>query len=63
VRGIEDMQFYTEEVDGKFVGKVEEFPKLRTRPLASRLDAVDGIVSLTAKRIREIHASMSEGKR
>lgn len=55
MRGIEDMQFYTETNDGKFVGRVREFPKLRTPPKVKRLDAVSDIITLTSKRIREIH--------
>lgn len=57
MKGIEDMQFYTDERDGKHIGRVREFKDLRTRPMARRLDAVDAIITLTAKRIREIESS------
>lgn len=54
MRGIEDMQFYADAKDGKFVGRVREFSDLRTRPQHKRLDAIDEIITLTSNRIREI---------
>jgi hypothetical protein len=61
VRGIEDMQFATVRTrDDKFVGKVREFPDLKTRPQAKRLDAIDEIVRLTSERIREIHEAQHQ---
>lgn len=60
MRGIEDMQFAAEpQRDGRFVGRVREFPKLRTQPYKSRLDALDEIIRLTSEEIREIHERMS----
>ncbi len=64
MRGIEDMQFATEpQRDGRFVGVVREFPKLRTRPYKSRLDAVDEIVRLASLEIRDIYERMGSAKR
>lgn len=60
MRGIEDMGFYTEtNRSGKFVGRVREFPDVRTKPYEKRLDAVSEIVTLTSERIREIHERMA----
>lgn len=59
MRGIEDMQYAAERTrDGKWVGRVREFPKLRTGPKANRLDAISEIVSLTSQRIKEVQESM-----
>lgn len=58
MRGIEDMWFYTEQNRvGKFVGRVREFPDVRTRPYEKRVDAISEVVTLTSQRIREIHES------
>lgn len=59
---LEDMEFYTETKGGKFVGRVREFVDLRTRPMVKRLDAVDGIITLTAERVREIVSSQIAAK-
>jgi hypothetical protein len=45
--------------DGRYIGRVIEFPKLRTRPHTNRLDAVDEIITTVRDRIREIHQSMN----
>lgn len=59
MRGIEDMWFYTEQpVEGRFVGRVREFPDIRTKAQKSKLDAINDIVGLTTQRIREIHERM-----
>jgi hypothetical protein len=56
MRALEDMNFHVVQTrDGRYVGKVIEFPKLRTRPHRNRLDAVDEIVSIVRDRIAEIH--------
>lgn len=56
MRGIEDMWFEAEpQRDGRYVGRVREFPKLRTKPYANRLDALDEIIRLTSEEIREIN--------
>jgi hypothetical protein len=58
VRGIEDMRFKAQRTrDGKFVGRVYEFPELRTRPYTKAIDAVDDIIGQTAQRIADIHES------
>jgi hypothetical protein len=43
--------------DGKFVGRVKEFPDLRSRPQKSSLDAVDEIITLTRDKIAALHAA------
>jgi hypothetical protein len=59
MKGLGDMEFYTDTTRaGKFVGKVVEFPDLKTGAKASRLDAIDEIITLTAERIGDIHESM-----
>lgn len=57
---LEDCTFYTERTaDGeKLIGRVAEFPKLRTRAYASALDARDAIVTLTANKLAELQASV-----
>jgi hypothetical protein len=56
MRSIEDMRFSAEATrNGSFIGRVYEFPQLRTSPKRSRLDAIDEIITLTVERIREIH--------
>lgn len=55
MKGIEDMRFSANaDRDGKFVGRVEEFPDLKTRPMANRLDALDEIINKTRERLRDI---------
>lgn len=39
---------------GEFVGYVEEFPDVRTRPRASRLDALDDVVTMTREKLRQL---------
>jgi hypothetical protein len=56
MRSLEDSRFYVETTrDGRYVGRVAEFPRLRTRPHSNRLDAVDEIITTVRDRIREIH--------
>jgi hypothetical protein len=58
MKPLEDMNFSTEKQrDGRYIGRVQEFPKLRTRPHTNRLDAVDEIITTVRDRIREIHQS------
>ena len=40
--------------DGRWVGKCNEYPKLSTRPMRGKLDALDAIISLVANRIRDL---------
>lgn len=45
---LEACDFYTELTDsGMFVGRVREFPRLRTRPQTKALDARTDIITLT----------------
>lgn len=45
---LEACDFYTELTDsGMFVGRVREFPRLRTRPQTNALDARTHIITLT----------------
>jgi len=61
VKNIEDMQFSCEpDSGGKFVGRVAEFPKLRSKPHTNRLDALDEIIRLAADRLREIDCSQQD---
>jgi hypothetical protein len=55
VKGIEDQNFWAEKTnEGKFVGRVKDFPQLRTRPKHKRLDAVDDIITQTAAKLRDL---------
>lgn len=45
--------------DGRFVGKVAEFPQVKTRKCKSRLDALDQIVQLTAEHLQDICAAIA----
>lgn len=61
MKGLGDMEFFTDTTrSGKFVGKVVEFPDLKTGAKAGRLDAIDEIITLTAERIGDIHASIGQ---
>jgi hypothetical protein len=43
--------------DGLFVGRCREFPELRSRPVKSRLAALDAIMQTVAKKIRQRDAA------
>lgn len=59
MRTIDEMEYSAEvQRDGRFVGRVWEFPRLKTRPFRSRIDALDAIVALTAQELRERHERM-----
>ena len=61
IKAIADMHFWAAATSGgKFVGRVQEFPDLKTKPFTSRLDAVSDIVTLAAQRIRDIHESQAK---
>jgi hypothetical protein len=63
MKPLEDMNYCIQQTrDGRYIGRVTEFPKLRTRPHANRLDAVDEIVTIVRDRIREIHQSVAAGR-
>jgi hypothetical protein len=60
MRALEDMNYRIENTrDGRYIGRVVEFPKLRTRPHRNRLDAVDEIVTIVRDRLAEIHENRS----
>jgi hypothetical protein len=60
MKPLEDMNFHVQKNrDGRYIGHVNEFPKLRSRPHTNSLDAIDEIITLTRERIREIHESMT----
>ena len=42
---------------GKFIGKVAEFPKLRTRPQDKSIDALDAIIDMTRDKLRNLDAA------
>lgn len=55
-----DCTFYTTVTDkGLFVGRVREFPDLRTRPQKSSLDATDEIITLTRDKIAQLDAAIA----
>lgn len=43
--------------DGLFIGRCREFPELRSRPVKSRLAALDNIMQTVAKKIRQRDAA------
>lgn len=52
---LDDCEFYTTRTnDGKFVGRVEQFPDLRTRPKALALDARDDIITMTRDKLARL---------
>ncbi|QFG10067.1 hypothetical protein SEA_IDENTITYCRISIS_48 [Mycobacterium phage IdentityCrisis] len=52
---LEDCNFYTQVTDsGQFIGRVREFPKLRTRPQTNALDARTDIITLTRDKIANL---------
>lgn len=64
MKGIEEMDFSCEpDRNGKYVGRVAEFPKLHTRPHTKMLDALDEIITLTSEQLREIDSSREQAKR
>jgi predicted RNase H-like HicB family nuclease len=58
MKSLDEMQFHTDKQrDGRYVGRVQEFRDLHSRPKTSALDAIDEIVALTSERIRDIDES------
>ena len=47
---------------GKFVGRVDEFEDLRTKPCGTRAQAIDEIITLTAEKLRHLHAATDISK-
>lgn len=53
--GVEDCTYVAKcTPSGQFVGLVEEFPTIRTRPYASRLDALDDVMTQTREKLRHL---------
>lgn len=50
--------FTTVNADGKFVGKVDQFPDLRSKPCSSRIDATADIVTRTATHLRRLAGAL-----
>lgn len=49
---------------GRWVGKCCEYPKLSTRPMLGKLNALDAIISFVSERVRDIdlrEQGLSEG--
>jgi hypothetical protein len=60
MRSLEDMSFHVVKHGDRYIGKVIEFPSLRSRPHTNRLDALDEIITITRDRIREIHQTREQ---
>lgn len=57
---LEECNFYiTVTDDGQFIGRVREFPALRTRPRKTSLDASDDIITLTRDKIANLAAAIA----
>lgn len=53
---LDDCEYYTDTTDsGKFVGRVRQFPALRTRPQDRAMDATDDIVTLTRNKLIQLN--------
>lgn len=48
--------------DGMFVGYVEQFPDIRTRPCPNRLDAIDDVITRTSDKLRRLAAAADDRK-
>lgn len=54
---LQDCQAYTEQTrSGKYVGRVRQFPALRSTPQTKALDAVTEILALAADKIMRLNA-------
>ncbi|CAN5144337.1 hypothetical protein BH11ACT6_BH11ACT6_34600 [soil metagenome] len=52
---IDDCEFSTEPTrKGKFVGRVKQFPYLRTSPQRSSIDALDEIMTATREKLADL---------
>lgn len=52
---LDDCEYYTTRtVDGKFVGRVKQFPDMYTRPKALALDARDDIITMTRDKLARL---------
>ncbi|ORA23421.1 hypothetical protein [Mycobacterium aquaticum] len=55
IPSLDDCNFYTVPTgDGQFIGRVREFPNLRTRRRDRALDALDDVITLTRNRIADL---------
>lgn len=55
IRPLEDCNFSAEVTDkGMFVGRVREFPDLRSRPQSKKIDALDEIITITRDKIARL---------
>lgn len=55
---LDECEYYTTRNDaGRFVGRVKQFPDLKTKPYASRADAAEAIVNATAANLRRLHGA------
>ena len=60
LKALGDCDFYTTVTDNdQFVGRVREFPDLRTRPQKSALDAIDDIVTITRDKLARLDAAVA----
>ena len=58
MKSIDEMTYSTDKQrDGRYIGRVQEFRDLHSRPKTSALDAISEIVALTSERIRDIAES------
>ena len=58
IPAIDECDFRAEQTRaGKFVGRVDQFPDLRTPPQRTSIDAVDEIVTMVRERLRDIHSA------
>jgi len=57
---LDECEYYTTANDAgdRFVGRVKQFPDLKTKALQSRADAANEIVTLTAARLRRLHGAL-----
>ena len=63
MKTIDEMTFTAAALrDGRFVGRCDSFPYIRSQPKTSRLDAIREVVDKTVQRIRDIDESrITEG--
>lgn len=60
---LEECNFYTTLTDSdEFIGRVREFPDLRTRPHKTSLDATDDIITRTRTKLAHLSAAVSRQK-
>jgi hypothetical protein len=58
MKSIDEMTYSTDKQrDGRYVGRVQEFRDIRSKPKTSALDAISEVVTLTSERLRDIDES------